>query len=247
MQEYKIAKAIKKSTDTKKCARMQRCRKQCKNAKVQECREAKSSQRMRRSNKEVQECGDAKTNTKMQRCKKQCKNAKMQKGVQECKPAKNDAKKKKARVRKAMQKKKKYAKVHMSMQECNTANCNPLPYPPPSTLPCPVSLRSSPGVKVCQRLEGLGGTDELVEDADDIGKLGAPAALLLPALHHQLVDGGGTIQGSGEAEALVDGLHHLRGGEGRSVVLLPQKAVCLQEPPPPQNWWWRSVAAHLVV
>lgn len=214
MQEYKIAKAIKKSTDTKKYARMQRCRKQCKNAKVQECREAKSSQRMQRSNKEVQECGDAKTNTKMQRCKKQCKNAKMQKGVQECKPAKNDAKKKKSKSAKSNAKKKirKGAHEHARVQYCKL---QPPSLPPPSTLPCPVSLRSSPGVKVCQRLEGLGGTDELVEDADDIGKLGAPAALLLPALHHQLVDGGGTIQGSGEAEALVDGLHHLRGGEGR--------------------------------
>lgn len=49
--------------------------------------------------------------------------------------------------------------------------------------------QDSPGIKVSQRLEGVGGSDELVQDANDVGKLGSAGALLLPALHHELVNG----------------------------------------------------------
>lgn len=70
-----------------------------------------------------------------------------------------------------------------------------------------------PGIKVSQGLEGVGGPDELVEDADDVGELGAAGTFLLPALHHELVDGGGAVHGRGQPEAIVDGFHHLGRGE----------------------------------
>jgi len=148
----------------------------------------------------------------MQNGKKRCqKGAKRQKTIsttsKKGKIAKNDAKK----GQNTMPKRGKMAKDDAKMQRCASAcRSATLPIAPPFLTPTP--SRRSPGVEVGQGREGLGGADELVEDADDVGKLGAPAALLLPALHHQLVDGRGTVQRRGEAEALVDGLHHLRGG-----------------------------------
>lgn len=69
--------------------------------------------------------------------------------------------------------------------------------------------QDSPGIEVSQGLEGVGGSDELVQDANDVGKLGPARAILLPALHHELVDGRRAVHGRGEPEAIVDGFHDL--------------------------------------
>lgn len=70
-------------------------------------------------------------------------------------------------------------------------------------------MQDSPGIEVSQGLEGVGGSDELVQNANDIGKLGPARAVLLPTLHHELVDGGRAVHGRGEPEAIVDGFHDL--------------------------------------
>lgn len=86
---------------------------------------------------------------------------------------------------------------------------------------------SSPGVEICQRLERVGGADEFVEDADNVCEFGAAGAFLLPALHHQLVHSRGAVQWGGQAEAFIDGFHHLsrHPGNGRN------KETCLTKPP----------------
>lgn len=69
--------------------------------------------------------------------------------------------------------------------------------------------RDSPGIEVSQGLEGVRGSDELVQDANDVGKLGPAGAFLLPTLHHELVNGRRAVHGRGEPEAVVDGFHDL--------------------------------------
>lgn len=91
----------------------------------------------------------------------------------------------------------------------------------------------SPRVKVSQGLEGVRGSDELVQDADDVSKLGPAGALLLPALHHELVDGRRAVHGCGEPEAFVDGFHDL--GASIMVALAGSHMEQLYDTPPPRG------------
>lgn len=219
----------------KKHARMQNCNKQGANAKMQksmqECNTTKRTQRCKRS---MQECKPE--NKTKHRCERVCKSGKLQKQrknanmqkrarTQTCKKQGADAEQHKEcnaartlqRCKRSLREHKRAkrqkggdAKAHASLHHLQNA----LPSPPYFSL-SPSPPCSSPRVEVCQCLERLGGADELVEDADNVGKFGAPAALLLPALHHQLVDGRGAVQRGGQAETLVDGLHHLQGRRAR--------------------------------
>lgn len=58
--------------------------------------------------------------------------------------------------------------------------------------------------------------DHLVEGVDDLGEARAGVAVLLPAIQHQLVQGGRTVHGRREPVILLDGIDDLPGSRGRS-------------------------------
>ena len=69
-----------------------------------------------------------------------------------------------------------------------------------------------PGCGVGRDLEAAGVADELIQDADDLLKLGPVAPLLLPAVQHQLVERSGAVHGRGQPVALIHCLDHLGAG-----------------------------------
>lgn len=50
-----------------------------------------------------------------------------------------------------------------------------------------------------------GGANEFVQEAHNIAEFGPVAALLLPAVQHELVQGQGAAHGRGQAVALLNG------------------------------------------
>lgn len=140
MQEYKIAKAIKKKHRCKevcKNAEMQKAMQECKGARMQRC---KNTERQ----KAVKECKKA---------IKKCKNAEMQKPTQKCRDAKNDAKKR-ARVQKAMQKKiRKGAHEHARVQYRKLQRPS---LPPPPLCPVPSLSVAHRGSKSANALRDSG-------------------------------------------------------------------------------------------
>lgn len=67
-----------------------------------------------------------------------------------------------------------------------------------------------PWIKVGDGFQRLGTPQQLVQKVDDVCEAGSFGAVVLPALKHELIDGGGAVHWSGEPERLVDGLHNLR-------------------------------------
>lgn len=69
-------------------------------------------------------------------------------------------------------------------------------------------------------LEAVGVSDELVQDADDLGEAGPLAALLLPAVQHELVQGCGAAHRGGQAVAFLHRINDLEGSHGAGAELL---------------------------
>lgn len=57
---------------------------------------------------------------------------------------------------------------------------------------------------------------QLVQDVDDVGEARPTGAVVLPALQHQLVDGGRAVHGRRQPEGLVDRLHDLMKRQSQS-------------------------------
>lgn len=63
-----------------------------------------------------------------------------------------------------------------------------------------------------QRQEAARVTDQLVQEAEDVVEARPPAALLLPAVNHQLVQSHGAAHGCRQPVTFLYGQDHLRGG-----------------------------------
>lgn len=83
----------------------------------------------------------------------------------------------------------------------------------------PVTHEASavPGRGGCSALWGLGVLHHLAQEAVDLGEPGPLAWVLLPAVKHQSVQGGGAVPGGWQPEAILHCLDHLgHGGEGQT-------------------------------
>jgi len=58
--------------------------------------------------------------------------------------------------------------------------------------------------------------DHFIEGVDYLGEARAGVAVLLPAVQHQLVQGGGAVHGRREPVILLDGVDDLHGSGGES-------------------------------
>lgn len=72
---------------------------------------------------------------------------------------------------------------------------------------------SIPGRRVGRDFEAAGVADEFIQDADDLLELGPVVPLFLPAVQHQLVEGGGAVHGRGEAVTFIHRLYDLDTGK----------------------------------
>lgn len=63
-----------------------------------------------------------------------------------------------------------------------------------------------------QRQEAAGVADQLVQEAEDVVEVRPPAALLLPAVNHQLVQSHGAAHGCRQPVSLLYRQDHLQGG-----------------------------------
>lgn len=72
-----------------------------------------------------------------------------------------------------------------------------------------------------QREEAAGVADELVQEAEDVVEARPPAALLLPAVNHQLVQSHGAAHGRRQPVTLLYGQDHLQGGHTVDIYTLP--------------------------
>lgn len=70
-------------------------------------------------------------------------------------------------------------------------------------------MGSSPRTRAHRRLQGVGVTDHLVQDADDLVELGTLGSVFLPAVQHELVQARRAVHGGGETVALLDRLYDL--------------------------------------
>lgn len=59
-----------------------------------------------------------------------------------------------------------------------------------------------------------GVADHLVQRVYDVGEAWPSVAVLLPAVKHQLVQGGRAVHGRGQSIVLLDSIDHLGGGGG---------------------------------
>lgn len=76
-----------------------------------------------------------------------------------------------------------------------------------------VVVAGAPPVHVLhQREEAAGVADELVQEAEDVVEARPPAALLLPAVNHQLMQSHGAAHRRRQPVPLLYGQDHLRGG-----------------------------------
>lgn len=66
-----------------------------------------------------------------------------------------------------------------------------------------------PGRGVGCDFEATRVTDEFIQDADDLFELGPVVPLFLPAVQHQLVEGGRAVHGRGQAVTLIHSLYYL--------------------------------------
>ena len=62
----------------------------------------------------------------------------------------------------------------------------------------------------CGGADGVGRADALADGAVDLAEAGSLAALLLPAVQHELVQGSRAVHGRGQAVVLLHCVHHLR-------------------------------------
>lgn len=74
---------------------------------------------------------------------------------------------------------------------------------------------SIPGRRVGCDFEAAGVADEFIQDADDLLELGPVVPLFLPAVQHQLVEGGRAVHGRGEAVTFIHRLYDLDTGKNR--------------------------------
>lgn len=75
--------------------------------------------------------------------------------------------------------------------------------------------KTIPGRGVGCDFEAAGVADEFIQDADDLLELGPVVPLFLPAVQHQLVEGGGAVHGRREAVTFIHRLDDLDGGKRR--------------------------------
>lgn len=68
----------------------------------------------------------------------------------------------------------------------------------------------SPGARGAGALRGLLALHHLAQDVVDVRELGSLAAVLLPAVEHELVEGWLAVHRGGQAEPVLHGLHHLQ-------------------------------------
>lgn len=72
-----------------------------------------------------------------------------------------------------------------------------------------------PGCGVGRDFEATRVADEFIQDADDLFKLRPVVPLFLPAVQHQLVEGGRAVHGRGEAVSFIYSLYYLYVGRKR--------------------------------
>lgn len=68
----------------------------------------------------------------------------------------------------------------------------------------------SPGARRAGALQGLRALHHLAQDVVDVRELGSLAAVLLPAVEHELVEGRLAVHRGRQAEPILHGLHHLQ-------------------------------------
>lgn len=106
----------------------------------------------------------------------------------------------------------------------------------------------SPGARGVGALRGLRALQQLAQDVVDVREFGSLAAVLLPAVEHELVKGWLAVHRGGQAEPILHSLHHLRrqeggGGERRGQALRCRSQANPWGKPPSSHPAWGAAAA----